>query len=115
MQSREFIEEVQRSPRIAHSNPSWQNGAVSIGFRPSPPPEPPLEAPLLRVQHKDGREARAVVRSMSHGRELRIYIGDDLRGSRLFPPHEGGQPVLDASNTTLAAFQARGWVRDVTV
>jgi len=100
MQSREFIEEVQRSPRIAHSNPSWQNGAVSIGFRPSPPPEPPLEAPLLRVQHKDGREARAVVRSMSHGRELRIYIG---------------QPVLDASNTTLAAFQARGWVRDVTV
>jgi len=62
-----------------------------------------------------GCEPRAVVRAVAHGRELRVYVGDDLRWSRLFPQHEGSQSLLELSDTTRAAFEARGWVRDMTV
>src|SRR4026209_1492681 len=81
--------------------------SVSIGFRAVLPEPPPLEAPLWRVQHKDGREARAIVTTMSHGRELRVFVGDDLRWSRLFPRHGGNEGLLDVSNTTRTAFEAR--------
>jgi len=86
---------------------------VSIGFRSQPPEPPPLEAPLWRVT-KDTREAHAIVRTMSHGRELRVFVGDDLRWSRLFPGHEGSQSTARVVEYDARAFEARGWVRDVT-
>jgi hypothetical protein len=38
-----------------------------------------------------------------------------LLRSHLFPRHEGSEPLLALSNMTRAAFEARGWVRNVTV
>ena len=91
-------------------------GRVSIAFRSPPePPEPPLDAIMWRVFRKDGREARAVVRSVGHGKELRIYVGDDMRWSRLYRQHKGTDALLEMSQTTLAAYEARGWTREMTV
>jgi hypothetical protein len=89
---------------------------MSIAFRPPrEPPDPPLDAIMWRVFRKDGREARAVVRSVGHGKELRIYVGDDMRWSRLYRQHDGTEALLEMSHTTLAAYEARGWRREMTV
>jgi hypothetical protein len=88
---------------------------VSVGFRPSPPAAPPpFDALLWRVTN-DVREARAIVRAMAHGRELRVYVGQELAWSRLYQPHEGSHALLELSKSTRGRFEAYGWTRDITV
>jgi hypothetical protein len=85
-----------------------------IGFRPTPPPVPPVEH-VLWIVRKDIREARALVRVMPHGRELRCFVGDQLAWSRLFRDHDDSRALGEMAEGACVLFEDHGWVRDLTV
>jgi hypothetical protein len=82
---------------------------VSIGFRQNTPPPPP-DAVVLWVCRKGKREARAVVRLMPHGRELRILVDGEMGWTRLYRNHEADH-ISQFAEGALAPFISIGWVR----
>jgi hypothetical protein len=54
-----------------------------------------------------------VLRLLPTGRELRVYVGQDLGWSRLFRDHEDQRQIAQMSDGTLADFERLGWTREI--
>ena len=61
---------------------------------------------------EDTRIARAVVRILPHGRELRFTVGDVLMLSKLYRTEEDVRELGVMSTGTLQNFEGRGWTLD---
>lgn len=96
---------------------------VFIGFRRAPEPVPPTDVTVW-IASKDTREARAVVRMLPIGRELRVYVRGELMSSRPFRENEisARRAAADgclcefskARLDTPAAAVTSGWKRDTS-
>ena len=84
---------------------------MSIGFKPSSPPTPPVEH-VLWIVRKDSRHARAIVRQHPHGRGLVVMVGENIAWSRLYRDHEDSRLLGQMSEGTRIDFERLGWVTD---
>ena len=85
---------------------------MSVGFTPRSEP-PPAPEHTLWVRHKDTREVRAVLRSYSHGLELRLVYKGELLWSRLYRPDDEIGAETAAADT-LRDWEALGWEPSIT-
>jgi hypothetical protein len=70
----------------------------------------PCDVLLWRVV-KAGRMAQAVIRLLPGGRELRVYVGQELAWARLFHDHEDSRVLGEMADGCLADFRRTGWRR----
>jgi hypothetical protein len=93
------------------------NSAMSISFRQSEPPPPPLEHELFRCRKPDGREAWLVLRELRpHGVELRQLLqrqpgGADaeLLCSKFYRYGYSLEDLNDAVLATCLKWEVAGW------
>jgi hypothetical protein len=75
---------------------------------PQPPAPALVERTIWRVQ-KDRRHAEARVRTVPHGHELRIVVGDELMWSCVYRSGKESAERGTASTGVLQDFQRLGW------